>query len=354
MFRPSAFRDLVSGRRQDAAARLLRAGLRVVETPYTWAVRWRNRRYDRGRAPIHRVEVPVVSVGNLTLGGTGKTPLVAWLAQWAVDRGLRPAIVSRGYGGAAGGENDEARELAQKLPGVTQYRNADRVAAAREAVAAGAQIIVLDDAFQHRRLHRDLDIVLLDATEPFGFGHVFPRGTLREPVDSLRRAGVVILSRADLLPVAARADILCEVRRWSPQSLWAEVVYSPRSLISPDGRRTDLDEIEGKAVAAFCGIGNPAGFRHTLQRCGFRLAGFREFPDHHRYTVPELRAVADWAAGLPAEAIVCTQKDLVKIPPGEALALPVWAIAIEPEFLTGRAELEARLATPAPTDPRGR
>ena len=205
MWEPSAFRDLVSGRKRGVGASLLRAALGAAEIPYAWAMRRRNRRYDARRAAVHRVDATVISVGNLTLGGVGKTPMVLWLAQWLSARSIPLAIVSRGYG-ARGGANDEARELAQRLPGVPHLQNPDRIAAAEEAIRRhSVRAILLDDAFQHRRIARDLDIVLLDAFEPFGFGHVFPRGTLREPLEGLRRADIVALSRADFWnPVSGR------------------------------------------------------------------------------------------------------------------------------------------------------
>ena len=175
----------------------------TAEFPYTAAVAYRNRRYDLGRAAIHHVAVPVISVGNLTLGGTGKTPMVKWVARRLLAQGSRVAIVSRGYGAAAGQQNDEARELSQALPEVPHVQNRDRVAGAERAIAEfSAQCILLDDGFQHRRLARDLDIVLLDALEPFGFEHVFPRGTLREPLAGLKRAQAVCLSRADAISAA--------------------------------------------------------------------------------------------------------------------------------------------------------
>ena len=245
--------------------------------------------------------VPVLSVGNLTLGGTGKTPLVRWIARWFHERGVRVAVVSRGYGASGGQPNDEALELRKSLPHVPHLQNPDRVAAARSAIEKfQSQLIVLDDGFQHRRLARDLDIVLLDALAPFGFGHVFPRGMLREPVDGLRRADVVILSRADHLDPAERAALWQTVRRCAPQAAGAEVIHAPRRLISAAGAEMPLDSVRGQSVAAFCGLGNPAGFRHTLETCGCRVVGFREFSDHHQYTPADLDALAAWAAGLDA------------------------------------------------------
>ena len=201
----TAFREIVSGRKSGPAAALLRRALRLAEFPYTWIVNARNRRFEDGRLAVERVDVPVVSVGNLTLGGTGKTPMVQWLARWFQDRGLKVSLISRGYKSAGDAPNDEARELEKLLPGVAHWQNPDRVAAARVAVREfGSEVIVLDDAFQHRRIARDLDVVLIDALEPFGYGHVFPRGTLREPLAGLARANLVVLTCADMVDETER------------------------------------------------------------------------------------------------------------------------------------------------------
>jgi tetraacyldisaccharide 4'-kinase len=340
----AAFREIVSGRRRGAGAAIVRGVLRLVEPCYAAAVRWRNWRYDRGATKVHRAGVPVVSVGNLTLGGTGKTPVVRWIAQWLYNRGARAAVVSRGYGAKRGAANDEALELRRLLPDVPHFENPDRLAAAREAVATmGCQAIVLDDGFQHRRLARDLDVVLLDALEPFGFGHVFPRGMLREPITGLRRADVVVLSRADLLDAERREQIWQTVRDYAPEAVQAETAHAPRMLISAGGGQTPLDEIWDQPVAAFCGVGNPAGFRHTLEQCGCQLAGFREFPDHHRYTPRDVDWLTRWAEELDASAVVCTCKDLVKLAVDRLGDKPLWAVRIEIEFLSGQSALESRL-----------
>jgi tetraacyldisaccharide 4'-kinase len=342
----TSFRELVSGRRRGVGAALARGVLRLAEVPYASAVRWRNRRYDRGRAATHRVGVPVVSVGNLTLGGTGKTPLVKWLARWFAERGVRVAIVSRGYGTAAGRQNDEALELAQALPGVPHVQNPDRVAAARRVVDEfSCQLILLDDGFQHRRLARDLDIVLLDATEPFGCDHVFPRGTLREPLGGLARADVVCLSRANLLDAARRNAIRQRVAALAPQSAWCEAAHAPRELRNSSGVVERLTTLAGRPVAAFCGIGNPGAFRQSLAAAGADIVSWREFPDHHAYTAVDRAALAEEAAASDAELVVCTQKDLVKLPAPALGARPLWALAIEIEILAGQQELEAALRT---------
>ena len=350
MFSPTGFRDLVSGQRRGVGATILRGILAAAEVPYAWAVRHRNRRYDRGTNRVHRVEVPVISVGNLTLGGTGKTPMVEWVARQLLARRRKVGIISRGYG-ARGEMNDEALELAWKLPGVPHIQNPDRLAAARRAIdECGCDALVLDDAFQHRRIARDLNIVLLDALEPFGFEHVFPRGTLREPIDGLARAHLLILSRADFLTVDQRASLRERVVRLTPAAAWAEVVHAPVELVAAQAGGTPapqepLESLRGHRVLAFCGLGNPAGFRHTLEVCGYEVAEFREFPDHHAYRPADLESLAAAAQRLGVVAIVCTQKDLVKIKMPKLGDRPLWAIRVGIEFLAGQEEFQRRLAS---------
>ena len=344
MLSPSRFRAIVSGRERGVGAALLRGLLRVAEVPYTSAVRRRNRRFDAGKLPITQVEMPVISVGNLTLGGTGKTPMVAWLARWFRRHNVRVSIISRGYGAKDGSRNDEALELEERLPDVPHLQNPDRVEAAQVAIEEfETELIILDDAMQNRFLARDLNIVLIDALEPFGFDHVFPRGTLREPLSGLARADVVALSRADMLDEPERRQIEQRVRQYAPNVGWAEVTHAPQSLINSQGDEQPLDTFAGKSVAAFCGIGNPAGFRHTLTTCGYELRTLREFPDHHDYSRADVEALYAWAESLDVEAILCTHKDLVKLGISRLGKRPLWAVAIGLEFLAGRERFEQRL-----------
>jgi tetraacyldisaccharide 4'-kinase len=305
---------------------------------------WRNRRYDTGRAEVVRVQAPVVSVGNLTLGGTGKTPMVEWLARWFRARDVRVTLVSRGYGAQQGARNDEALELEQRLPDVPHLQDADRAAAAAMAIEEfAAQLILLDDGFQHRRLARDLDIVLLDASEPFGYGHVFPRGLLREPLRGLQRAQVVVLSRADMVDASRRTDIWSAVARYAPHAARVEVRHAPQSLLATGGAEQPIATLAGQRVAAFCGIGNPAGFRHTLTGCGLQLAALREFPDHHSYSRADVESLRDWAEEQEASAVICTHKDLVKVGLQSLGRKPLWALTIGLEITSGQAALEASL-----------
>jgi tetraacyldisaccharide 4'-kinase len=341
MLRPSEFRDLVSGRQKGLWAALARGVLRVAEVPYTIAVTVRNRRFDRGAAKVHRVSVPIITVGNLTLGGTGKTPRVKWLARRFQNAGLRVAIVSRGYGAADGKHNDEALELSQSLPHVPHIQNRDRFAAAKLAIQDfNSQIILLDDGFQHRRLGRDLDIVLLDALEPFGFEHVFPRGTLREPLAGLARAHVICLSRADAISQPQRDAIRKQVAEIAPQASWCEAAHAASRLTNSRGESQPLEVLAIRRVAAFCGIGNPAGFRHTLSAIGCEPVAWREFPDHHAYTPADQSELIAMAQNSKADMLVCTQKDLVKLPQHEMAGTPLWAVTVEMQFLRGQEALE--------------
>lgn len=344
MLSPSDFHDLVSGRHTGPLASSLRAVLRVAEVPYTAVVAWRNRRFDRVEASSVGVDVPVISVGNLTLGGTGKTPLVEWIVRWLRERNLRVAIVSRGYGAEEGKRNDEAIQLEQSLPDVPHLQNRDRVEAAQTAIdELDMQCIVLDDGFQHRRLRRDLDIVLLDACEPFGHDHVFPRGTLREPLSGIRRAQVVILSRADLIDASQREAIRQRVTQLHPQALWLEACHQPRSFLTSGGAEQPIVSLRGQRVAAFCGIGNPQGFRHTLDSIGASVEAFREFPDHHLYTRDDIESLTRWADEASVAAVLCTHKDLVKIGVDRLGTHSLWALTIGLTFTVGEELLEACL-----------
>jgi tetraacyldisaccharide 4'-kinase len=185
---PERYLRIIRGQTRGPGASLACAGLGLASTAYGLGVAVRNAAYDRGWKTAHHARVPVISIGNITLGGTGKTPMVEWLARWYRRRGVRVTLLSRGYG-HEGGINDEGLVLEENLPDVPHLQDPDRVRLAEiAAVELEAELIVLDDGFQHRRLARDLDLVMLDALDPFGLRRLFPRGLLREPIRALRRA----------------------------------------------------------------------------------------------------------------------------------------------------------------------
>src|SRR5262245_18580686 len=263
MTRAERFHVLIRGESRGPAAYLARAGLWWACLPYGAAVLARNRAFDHGWRRAVQVSVPVVSIGNLTLGGTGKTPFVEYVARFYRELELAVAILSRGYGADAG-PNDEAMVLEENLPDVPHLQGPDRVALAETAVEElTSELLVLDDGFQHRRLHRDLDIVLLDVTWPPRCDYLFPRGTLREPASGLRRAGLIALTRCDQMP----PEVVNETRDWLarrfPDKPVATTEHRPIELTGGE-QPEPLDRLQRRPVAGFCGIGNPAAFRRTL------------------------------------------------------------------------------------------
>ncbi|MBY0513374.1 MAG: tetraacyldisaccharide 4'-kinase, partial [Gemmataceae bacterium] len=319
--------------------------------PYRAGVWWRNRRFDRGRG-VTPAAVPVVSVGNLTLGGTGKTPCVEYVARFYREREVRVAILSRGYGSDAG-RNDEAMVLEENLTDVPHLQGPNRVELAATAVEElESELLVLDDGFQHRRLHRDLDIVLIDATAPPHRDYLFPRGTLREPPASLRRAGVLVLTRCDQVPADTLAAIRGSLERFAPGMSVVETDHRPVELLGGDSPEP-VESLRGRPVAGFCGIGNPAAFRRTLESLGASVIDFRTFPDHHPYSRGDVDDLRTWAGRLPADALVATtQKDGVKLRLPDLAGRPLRAVRIGLTFRAGQdgfdAALRGVLQDPAP------
>jgi tetraacyldisaccharide 4'-kinase len=326
---------LVRGETKGPGPAFMRAGLGLIGAGYRLGVGVRNLTFDRGWRTIERASVPVVSVGNLTLGGTGKTPMVEYVARWGRSRGLRVAILSRGYGQTEG-LNDEGRVLEENLPDVPHLQGRDRAGLARIAVEElESEMLVLDDGFQHRRLARDLDIVLLDALQPFGMGRIFPRGMLREPVGSLRRASAVVLSRGDLVGESERHAIRLRAERASGPLAWCVARHAPLSLLKEGGGEEPISTVENRPVVAFCGIGNPEGFRRTLEGLGIQLIEFRSFPDHHSYSSEDVRDLIAWAVRLGAEFALTTQKDSVKLRASTLGPVPLGALRIGLEMIEG-------------------
>lgn len=336
------YRGVIDGRRHGPLAWAARTALWWAQFPYAVGVGYRNWRYDRRPERANRVPVPVVCVGNLTLGGTGKTVAAEYLAGFYRELGRQVALVSRGYGGTDGGPNDEAMVLEENLPDVPHLQGADRVAVANAAVEElEADVIVLDDGFQHRRLHRDLNVVLLDATKPVQAEYLFPRGMLREPMGGLKRAGFVLFTRCD------QAETLDEQRAWLtsrfPNLLHAATVHAPVELIGPNG--SEPLELSGHSVAVFSGIGHPPAFVRTVRQLGATVAAEREFPDHHPYSREDVDDLNRWADGLPAgvETVLTTQKDWVKLRLGELGGRKLRAVRVGLRFLDGEAAFRDKL-----------
>jgi tetraacyldisaccharide 4'-kinase len=307
----SPYRRIIAGE-TGVWASPVRAVLRGAEALYAAGVAIRNARYDR-HGPRTVLGVPVISVGNLTAGGTGKTPFVIELVKRLDRLGMSPAVVSRGYRAAESEPNDEERLIRKNSPGVTCVSDPNRAAAAEYARNRfGADVIVLDDGFQHRWLGRDLDIVLIDATCPFGFGHLLPRGLLREPLHALKRAQVIALTRCDQVSSTARQRIESRLHELAAEATHIQCTHRVTSIERLDG--TPLEgSMEGTRAVLFAAVGNPRAFVTTVQSMGVEVVGQRFWPDHHRYTPRDLRALRRAGRFPPYDLLITTEKDAVKL-----------------------------------------
>ena len=339
-----AYHALIRGDRAGLVPAFQRAGLWGLSVGYRLGVGLRNKAYDRGWNKVHKAAVPVVSVGNLTVGGTGKTPCVEYVARFYRQLGLQVALLSRGYGSEVG-RNDEALVLEENLPDVPHLQGADRAVLADAAVEElESEILVLDDGFQHRRLARDLDLVLIDATCPWGHGNVLPRGLLREPIGGLKRAHATIVTRCDLVTGVEVQTICAMVERVKPGMPIVLSTHRPAQWRNASEQVAALDSWTGRPIAGFCGIGNPEAFRQTLVKLGLTVVGWRTYPDHHAYTREDIEALRTWARQLPAEsALVTTQKDLVKIRLDRLGDRELWALQIQMQMTSGQDALEGLL-----------
>ena len=312
----------------------LAAGWRGALAPASWlyagAMAIRRRAYGCGLVRVSAAPVPVISVGNVTAGGTGKTPFVEWLARELLAIGRQPAIVSRGYRAGVEDTNDEHRVLAANLADVPHVLDAQRSRGAAAAVDKyGADCIILDDGFQHLALKRDLDLVLVDASRPFGNGMLLPAGVLREPVKQLARAGVVVLSRVDAVSRECLDEVRAAIDLAAPGVPLIECAHAPVALHELASDREESPAwLSGRSIFWFCGIGNPTGFVSTLERLGAHVAGGKAFPDHHRYVAEDLPVLADAAADAGAGVLVTTQKDRVKLHMSDEWRVPTYWLKV--------------------------
>lgn len=297
-----------------------------------------------------RLPAKVISIGNLTLGGTGKTPAVIALAREAKQRGLNPCILTRGYKGKAKDisfvsrgkgpllspveAGDEACLMADALKGVTIIKGKDRFRAGIAALEKDQLAIVniqapflfiLDDGFQHWKLHRDVDVVLVDATNPFGNEKLFPEGIMREPFDALERAHVIVITRADMAEAGKITAITGRIKKYNQDAPIYTASHKPTGLTGVTGEITDLDSLRDKDIYAFSGIANPDYFLSILESVGARITGSRKFRDHYAYKQKDIDEIIKDASGMD---IITTEKDMVKL---RELRLPdnIYALKIE-------------------------
>jgi len=348
------------GARPGAAGALLLPPLVAASALFRAGAALRGALYDGGVLRAARAGAPVVSIGNLTVGGAGKTPATIAVGRLLLARGRRVAVLSRGYGAArtdarivSDGERvmldaaeggDEPVLVARRLPGARVLCGPRRAELARTAVEAlGADALLLDDGFQHRALARDLDVVVLDAANPFGNGRLLPAGPNREPRSALRRAGLVWLSRVDQSDPAA----LAELRAVARDATGVDPVESRHAPVDVvDGalaRSLGAGALRGRRVLLLAGVARPAGFRRTVEGLGAEVAAEALFPDHHRFSPAELDEVFRAAAAAGCDGVVTTEKDAVRLDPARAADPRLCAVRIEAEVVRGGEILDAAL-----------
>lgn len=335
---------------------------------YKKGVEKKYRSYADGSAKQTKLAATVISLGNITVGGTGKTPTACMIARYLQHQGLRVALLNRGYRSAnehgaaimsdgehifltaeAGG--DEACLMARSLPKVPVVVGRERAKSGALAIDTfGSDVLLLDDGFQHWQLYRDLDIVLVDGTNPFGNGYVLPRGILREPMEHLQRAGLFIITKADQAQPAVIEDICRVLRRYQPKAPIAQAIHKPTWCISFSDwnsmkERSSCERLHTDTpVIAVSALGNPASFEKTVESFGYTLAAVMRYDDHHHYSAGDIADMAAMAREKKA-VIVTTEKDAVKMDLA-AIAeqgLSIYVLGIEIEIIKGNDEIKSVL-----------
>ena len=318
---------------QGRAPVLVRAGLAAAAAAYRAALAARSASFRIGLFSTHHLPVPVISIGNVTVGGSGKTPLAETVALALAEMGARPAVISRGYGRRSRGVRivadgsgvllradeggDEPVLLAERLPGIPVVVGENRFEAGAVALGrCGAGSLVLDDGFQHKTLAKDLELVAVSGRQPWGSGRLFPRGSLREPLSAFRRADIVVVTNA--ATSAVTSDIAHVLRRKGSRAVVLSGSYQATAL-RRDERSESPQALAGRRVLVLAGLAAPEGFVATADGLGAEVVGLAEFPDHYWYSAGDLARVATLARDKGAEAVLTTEKDWVRIrdiPPG--------------------------------------
>ncbi|GAB4403432.1 MAG: tetraacyldisaccharide 4'-kinase [Bacteroidia bacterium] len=330
--------------------------LRLLARAYGGVVAQRNRAYDNGHRTVFKAPVPVLATGNLSAGGTGKTPMAHYLLTYLVQQGRKPAYLSRGYGRRSRGYmlvppgsradlyGDEAIWIAQCFPALSVAVCEDRVQGIQHLLASGTtDTIVLDDAFQHRRAGRDLDLVLIDAQRPPTHDHLLPWGRLREPIESLHRADFLIINKIQDMQAA---ETIAQALQHLGKPI-AFTRYLPLSLQDANGAVHPLNSLAGASVVVFSGIGNPGYFHASVQGTGASIQEKLTFGDHHRYQPHDLTAIAQAVHQHAPDFVLTTAKDLCRLDHAARQFLtkqiPLYCLDVQIEWLGGESLLQEQI-----------
>jgi tetraacyldisaccharide 4'-kinase len=327
-------RRLMSGEDRRATSALLRAALATAEPAYAAVMRFRNSLYDASVLSARQLPIPVISVGNITAGGAGKTPCVQWLYRRLQTMNIQPAVLMRGYRHGKSAISDEQVLLQEQLSAIVEA-DPHRLAAGRRVLRdhPGVDLFLLDDGFQHRRLARDFDLVLIDATNPFGYGHVHPRGLLREPMRGLSRADAFVLTRSDLISADRRREIeatLIGLNHVAPIYLARHAHTGVRKSESEE--TVSLSALQPRHFFAAAGIANPEPLHQQLGNLPGDYRGGRWLADHHDYSDADLAELRSAAQKAGADTLLVTEKDWVKIrrlPSAQSFDMPIWRLQLD-------------------------
>lgn len=358
----NCYNDIISGKSNGVLPSVMRGSLSALSQIYGKIINRKNDRFDLGEG-IFRALVPTISVGNITAGGTGKTPLVNFLCEYLLKKNIFPTVLMRGYKAQdnsrslvvssgrqiflnAKASGDEASLIARSNPRAGLIIGKKRVVSAQLAVKdLQTQVLILDDGFQHRQLARDLDIVLIDATNPFGYERLLPRGLLREPLINLKRADIIIITKSNQVEDIEISNIKQHLRKFNSQAPILLSVHRPNLPISLNDWQQQNNTKEtlpsGSKVALLSAIGNPQSFYNTAREFNYEIVHESIFVDHHDYKVSDIQRAAIEAQQAKAEAIITTEKDAVKISELSVdILIPIFVMPIKIDFIEGQEVLE--------------
>jgi tetraacyldisaccharide 4'-kinase len=345
-------KNIIEGKGGNPILSLL---LLILSWFYSFAHFLRLSFYKTGILKTKCLSIPVISIGNITTGGTGKTPAVIMIAELLKGMGKKVAILSRGYKGKAEGEinvvsdgnkilinpieaGDEPYMMAARLKGIPVITGADRYKTGKYAIERfGVEVILLDDGYQHVQLNRNLNILLLDSNSPFGNGYLLPRGTLREPASYVDRADIIILTKFQILNSKFQIQKLKDAPICKSQ-------YVTEGFVDINSNRAiSLDEVKGKKGFAFCGIASPESFNNSLKEAGIDIKGFVSYEDHYQFNKPDIDNLINKAKETGSEILITTEKDAVRLKEFEPIQFQVWILKIKMEVFEGREILLSKI-----------
>lgn len=332
--------SVIREKRRDALSLVFKTLLVFLSRIYQGAIQCHGALYAGGLLRRQKLPVPVISVGNITWGGTGKTPLVIELAKRIQQFGKKPAVLTRGYG------SDEWKEITSNLPGVPVGVGRNRIQSGSGILSQGkADGMICDDTFQHLPLERDWEIVVINAANAFGNGHLIPAGELREPLSALTRAQTIVLTHVDRVSGPLLEALKEKLLHAAPQAEWVEAVHEPLHFYeAASGTVKGVESFRGKRVTAFCAVGSPRLFVETLERLGIEVVRAFEFQDHHYFTAQDLARIRDFMSREGIEIAVTTEKDFFRASDLLKTALHPWILKVRIKIVSGEEKITARLS----------